>query len=47
MKKKTYVKTVELSRLISLGIDLKYFTLYAVPVKGALAFPIYYNILKV
>ena len=34
--KKSYVQTVEVSWLISLGIDLKYFTLYAVFVKGAL-----------
>ena len=39
MKKKSYVQTVEASWLISLGIDLKYFTQYAVSVKGALPLP--------
>ena len=36
MKKKSYVQTVEASWLISFGIGLKYFTLCAVSVKGAL-----------
>ena len=39
MKKKSYVQTVEASWLISLVIDLKYFTVYAVSVKGALPLP--------
>ena len=39
MKKKSYVQTVEASWLISLGIRLKYFTLYAVSVNGALPLP--------
>ena len=39
MKKKSYVQTVEASWLISLGIGLKYFTLYAVSVNGALPLP--------
>ena len=39
MKKKSYVQTVEASWLISLVMGLKYFTLYAVSVKGALPLP--------
>ena len=39
MKKKSYVQTVEASWLRSLGIGLKYFTLYAVSVNGALPLP--------
>ena len=41
MKKKFYVQTVEASWLISLGIGLKYFTLYAV--KWSAASPTLYN----
>ena len=36
MNKITYVFTVDVSCLISLGMGLKYFTLYAVSVNGAL-----------
>ena len=39
MKKKSYVQTDEASWLISLGIGLKYLTLYAVSVNGALPLP--------
>ena len=39
MKKKSYVQTVKASWLVSLGIGLKYFTLYAVSVNGALPLP--------
>ena len=39
MKKKSYVETVEVSCYFFLGMSLKYFTLYAVPVKGALTLP--------
>ena len=40
MKKKSYIQTVETSWLISLGISLKYVTLYAIFVKGALPLPL-------
>ena len=39
MKKKSYVQIVEASWLISLGMGLKYFALYAVSAKGALPLP--------
>ena len=39
MKKKSYVQTVEVSWFISLGMGLKYFTLYAALIKGAQTLP--------